>query len=183
MLTDMLARLMGRSGLREGARPKGHWTVRCLSPEGEVKWETEWDNLVVNEGLDYLLDVGLSGGTQTSTWYVGLIDGSSPTIAAGDTLGSHAGWTENTNYSEAARQTWTDGGVSSQSVDNSGSTADFSIDTNGQTIGGAFLASDNTKGGTTGTLYAAGTFSTAKSADNGDTLQVTATFTTADDGS
>jgi hypothetical protein len=85
-----------------------------------------------------------------------------------------------TAYDEAARQTWTDGGVSSQSVSNSASPATFTISTDGTTVGGLFLTSVSTKGGTTGTLYAAGAFSAGdKSLDDNDTLDVTATFTQA----
>lgn len=146
---------------------------------GEIKWQTQWENLVTNAGLDYSLDVALSGGSQISTWYVGLINGS-PTIAAADTMSSHSGWTENTNYSESTRVTWSDGGVSSQSVTNSASKADFTCNSDSQTIAGAFLTSVSTKGGTSGTLYAAGEFASAKSLDTGDTLSVTATFTAAD---
>lgn len=176
------AGLTARKQVAAGVQVTGQWEIICRGPDGRVKWREAWQNLVVNAGLDHLLDVALSGATQITTWYVGLINGASPTIAAGDTMASHAGWTENQNYTEATRPAWTDGGVSGQSVDNSASKATFSIDTNSQTIGGAFLVSDSTKGGTTGTLYAAGTFSSAKSADNGDTLEVQATFTSADDG-
>ena len=155
----------------------GNWQITCRDPEGNVKWVEEIENLVVNEGLDHALDIVLSGGTQITTWYVGLTDGT-PTIAAGDTLSSHAGWTEIQAYDEATRETWTDGGVSGQSVDNSGTVASFAVNANSTTVGGAFLASDNTKGGTTGTLYAVGAFSGGdKTADSGDTLEVTATFT------
>lgn len=158
---------------------EGHWSVECFDKYGNLKWVDTFKNLVTNEGLDHLLDVALSGATQVSTWYVGLTDGT-PTTAAGDTLASHAGWSEVTAYDEAARQTWSDGGVSSQNVDNSASKASFTISTNSTTVGGAFLASDSTKGGTTGTLYAVGAFSAGdKSLDASDTLQVTATFTTA----
>lgn len=169
-------------GLSGRARIRGRWEVRCLRPDGSLKWRDEIRNLVVNAGLDHLLDATLSAGTQITTWYVGLT-ASSPTPAAGDTMSSHGGWTENQNYDEAVRQTWSDGGVSSQSVDNSGNTADFTMSSDSDTVGGAFLASDNTKGGTTGTLYAVGAFSGGdKSVDDGNTLQVTATFTMADDG-
>jgi len=178
---DFGASVRKGSPMSEGARVKGEWTVTCRRPDGSVRWREQYSNVVTDEGQDHLLDVTLSAATQSTSWYIGLLDGSSPTIAEGDTLGSKS-WTENTNYSESDRVTWSDGGVSSQSVDNSGSVASFSIDTDSQTIGGAFLADDNTKSGTTGILYAVGTFSSAKSADDGDTLEVTATFTMADDG-
>lgn len=137
-------------------------------------------NIVVNEGLDAFLDVHLSGGTQITSWFLGLTTGT-PTFAAGDTLASHAGWTEFQDYDEAARVAWTDGGVSGQSVDNSGSVATFTSSSDANTAGGAFLASDNTKGGTTGTLQAGAAFGSDKTLDTGETIDVTATFTSADD--
>lgn len=170
-----------KSSFEATARPKGSWRMECRDKHGKLKWIEQWDNLVVNSGLDHLLDVAFSAGSQITSWYIGLINGS-PTIAAGDTMASHGGWTENQNYDEATRQAWTDGGVSGQSVDSSGSPAVFTISTDSQTIAGAFLTSDNTKGGTSGTLYAAGEFANPKSLDDGDTLTVTATFTQADDG-
>lgn len=171
-----------RRGADVGGRAgfDGTYAVTCTAPDGTVKWTAPIHNLITNAGLDHALDVTLSGGTQVTTWYVGLTDGT-PTVAAADTSSSHAGWTEVTAYSESVRQTWTDGGVSSQSVTNSGSVASFSINANATTIGGAFLISVSTKGGTTGTLYSAGAFTVGdKTADSGDTLEVTATFTAAD---
>lgn len=172
---------------------QGFWQFRAYFPREtndpretlQLKWEDEFENLVVNEGLNHILDIVLSGGTQLTTWYLGLINGSSPTIAAGNTYASHGGWSENTNYSQSNRPTWSDAGPSSQSITNSASPATFSINSNGQTIGGAFLASNNTKGDTAASgarLYAAGAFASAKALDNGETLTVTATFTAADDG-
>jgi hypothetical protein len=159
---------------------KGIWHVVCRGANGSPKWEETVRNLIVDAGVNHALDVALSNGTQTATWYIGLKNAG--TIAAGDTMASHAGWTENENYSESVRQTWSDGGVSSKSVDNSGSPATFSIDTDSQTIAGLFLTSDNTKGGTSGTLFSAADFASAKAVDNGDTLEVTYTVTGADDG-
>ena len=170
-----------RSGVASQAKARGLWKAECRDKNGNLKWVEMWENLIVNEGLNYLLDAGLSGGTQITSWFLGLIN-ASPTIAAGDTMSSHSGWTENTAYDEATREAWTDGGVSGQSVSNSGSPAVFTGSTDGQTLGGAFLTSNSTKGGTSGTLYAVGEFSTTKNLDDGDTLTVTATFTQADDG-
>lgn len=164
------------AALGNGIGTKGVWKARCFDPEGNLKWEDSWDNIVVDEGLDYALGATLTGATQTTTWYVGLTDGT-PTTDGGDTMSSHAGWTEVTAYSEADRQTWTAGSVASQTVDNSGSPATFTGDTNGTTVGGAFLVSDNTKGGTSGTLFSVGAFQAGdKTLDNGDTLEVTAEY-------
>jgi hypothetical protein len=176
---EMSATVGKRAGQDAVVGFENRWEFVCRDKHGNIKWTDHIDNIVVNAGLDYILDAGLSGGTQVTTWYVGLLS-DSPTVAAADTMASHSGWTEVTAYDEATRQTWTDGGVSGQSVSNSGSPAVFTISTNGTDIGGAFLVSDDTKGGSTGTLYAAGAFSAGdKSLDDGDVLSVTCTATAA----
>jgi hypothetical protein len=97
-------------------------------------------------------------------------------------MSSHCGWTEVTAYDEAARQAFTPGSVASQSVNNSASKAVFTISSS-VTVGGAFLVSNSTKGGTTGTLYSAGAFSGGNRAlVDDDVLNVQATFSQADDG-
>ena len=165
--------------LRQAAMFGGHWDVECRDKDGNVKWRDTVKNIVVNAGLNHLLDVALSAATQITTWSIGLLS-ATPTVAAGDTMSSHAGWTEVQAYDEANRVAWSDGGVSGQSVSNSGSPAAFTVNANGTQIGGAFLISSNTKGGTTGTLYAAGAFTAGnKDLDDNDVLTVTATFTSA----
>lgn len=149
----------------------------------KLRWQDGAPNLVVNTGLNHYLDSTLSGATQITAWLIGLTD-DSPTVAAGDTMASHVGWTEFTEYSEANRQSWVDGGVSGQSVDNSASTADFSCnnDTNGG-LGGLFFTDNNTKGGSTGLLFSAAALSGGnKPIGNGDTARATYTQTMADDG-
>ena len=165
----------------ESVRVGGEFKVTCRDSEGRVKWEDIAKNLVVNVGLQHILDVLFAGSTQVDPWYVGLTDGT-PTVAAGDTAASHAGWTEVTAYDEANRQAFVDVRTG-QSVDNSASKAAFTIDTNSTTVGGAFLISDNTKGGSSGTLLCAAAFTGGdKVADDNDTLSVQYTFTAADDG-
>lgn len=176
---EMSADVISRARQNMQAGFENCWEFVCRDKDGNEKWRDHIDNIVVNAGLNYILDAGLSGGTPVTSWYIGLLS-DSPTVNAADTMASHSGWTEVTAYDEADRQAWTDGGVSGQSVSNTGSPADFTISTNGTDIGGAFLTSDNTKGGSTGTLYAAGAFSAGdKSLDDGDELSVTCTATAA----
>ena len=120
---------------------------------GEVYSHEEFENLIVNAGLTYLVGSALLSTTAITTWYLGLT-AASPTIAAADTMGSHAGWTEFTTYSEAVRQTATLVAGAAGAAGNSASPATFSINGSG-TIGGVFLTSNNTKSGTTGTLFSA----------------------------
>lgn len=177
-----------------GIQLRGRWKARFRNPARRRKtgtiygwdewfdeWHTEWTNLVVAVGVDHILDVGLSGGAQDTTWFIGLTDGT-PTIAAADTMSSHSGWVEVTAYDEATRQAWVDGGVSVGSVSNSGSPATFTISTNSTTIGGSFLVGVDTKGGTGGVLYAAGAFGSGDVTLNQTaTIDISASFTAADD--
>lgn len=147
-----------------------------------LQWAWEGHNLVVDVGIDYALDAALSGGTAISAWFVGLTD-DTPSPAAGDTMASHVGWTTFTEYSNATNPAYVDGGVTAGSMDNSASTADFSIDndTNGG-LGGIFLTDLNTKGGTTGQLYSIVAITGGnRVVNNGDTVEATYTFTAADD--
>lgn len=163
----------------EGLKARGYIVATCYKPDGTIRWHDENHNLVVNEGLNYILDSALSGGTQTTTFYVGLKN--TGAMAAGDTMGSHSNWTENTTYSQANRVTWVEAGVSSFTLTNSASKAQFGI--NGSTtIYGAFITTNNTKGGTTGTLICGGNFASSRSAENGDTLEITYSLAIADDG-
>jgi hypothetical protein len=86
--------------------------------DGKIIEEFEDHNLVVNEGLNHMLDVLLHGSTQVATWYLGVFEG---------------------NYTPVATVT--------------------------------------AKSATTGTLFSAAAFSSAKSVVSGDQLLLTYTFT------
>jgi hypothetical protein len=153
------------------------YTFEARDKNGKLKWVETIENIVVNTGLDDILDKYYKGSTYTAAFYVGLTDGT-PTVAAADTMASHAGWTEVTAYDEAVRQTLTLGSVSGQSVDNTASKAVFTISADSTTVGGGFITTNSTKGGSTGTLVGAAAFTAAdKSLDDDDTLTVTVTLT------
>jgi hypothetical protein len=122
-----------------------------------------------------------SGSAYTATWFVGLYGAaSSNDPAASDTAASHAGWTEITPYSNANRPTCTFGTATTADpsvISNSSSPAQFSINM-AATVGGAFLISNNTKGGSTGILFSASDFASPgdRTVASGDTLNVTYTF-------
>jgi len=147
------------------------WRMVAKDENGNVKWIDEGKNLIVDTGLDYFLENDIVA----STLYIGLTD-STPTVAAGDTMASHAGWTEITAYSESVRGTWGQGAASGGVTTNA---VAVTFTANGtSTVGGGFLTTDNTKGGSSGTLFS------AKAATEGDralilndTLDVTITLT------
>jgi hypothetical protein len=151
---------------------KNIWKVTCLDSNGNVKWAEEKKNLITTVGLNHILDTQFHASTQVTTWYIGLKGAGTP--AAGDTMASHATWSEISDYS-GDRKEWTEGAASAGSMTNAAS-VDFTI--NGTaTIAGAFLNTAST--GTAGTLYGVVDFSSARSVISGDTLQVTVTVTAA----
>lgn len=122
---------------------------------GKLEWKDGFDNLVVTEGRNELLDRLVKNVPANVLWYVGLKDIGAPVAA--DTMASHASWSEIAPYSDANRPGFTAGTISAGSVDNSASKASFSINA-ADNVFGAFLSSDNTKSGTSGKLFGAGEF-------------------------
>jgi hypothetical protein len=166
------------------ATAKGVFRFECYGPDGKLKWVDETDNLVVNAGLAYMAGSALTSVTQITTWYIGLYGaGASNTPAAGDTMASHAGWTEVVPYSNATRVTPTFVTATTANpsvVTNSASPAAFTINAT-STVGGAFLTSGSAKSGTAGTLFSAADFSSPgdRNVISGDTLNVTYTMSLA----
>ena len=158
----------------------GVFHVKCFDKDGNLKWEEKNHNLVVNVGLQDMNAKYFTGSSYTAAWYIGLYGaGSSNNPAASDTMSSHAGWTEVTAYSQSTRPACTFGTPTTADpsvATNSASPASFSINSS-TTIGGAFLVTNNTKGGTTGTLFSASDFTGGdRAVISGDSLTVTYTF-------
>lgn len=169
------AGLVARSGVAEGARATGRYVAECIAPDGTVRWRDEIANLVTTAGKNDALDKYLAGSSYTAAWYLGLISSAGySSVDAADTMGSHAGWAEFTGYSQANRPAATFGSASGGSKATS-SASSYTINAGG-TAKGCFLASNNTKSGTTGVLYSAGLFSGGdRAVQSGDTLNVSYT--------
>lgn len=174
-LREVLRRLLGGTF---------HWTHK--DPDGDVldRWDSK--NIVTNEGLDHLLSSGLAGGTQITSWFILLKDNTGDPLDGTETYATPF-FSEITSYDEATRPAWTAGAVSGQSVDNSGAVATFTISATVTVYGAGLVGGGtdaDTKGNTAGggTLYAASNFASSKALNDNDTLEVTYTFTAADDG-
>jgi len=169
----------------EGARGGGTFHFQCFDKDGNLKWEDSAKNLVVNTGLQDMNTKYFKGVSYSAAWYIGLVQGpaSGNTYAAGNTLASHAGWTEDTNYSGGNRATATFGTATTADpsvIDNSGSVAVFSI-TGTTTIAGAFLTTTQSNSSTSGLLFSVSNFTGGdRAVINGDTLNVTYQFSLAD---
>lgn len=166
------AGVVARPGFTETAGvPKFHYDVVCLGADGEEKWRDEFWNLVTTAGKTDIVDKYFKGSAYTAGWYLGLKGAGS--AAAGDTLASHATWSEVNPYT-GTRPAISFGTTASGS--NTATAVTYTI-TGSATVAGAFIAS--AASGTTGTLYSAGDFGAARSVASGDSLQVTCTVSVA----
>jgi hypothetical protein len=174
--------LTTNKGATERVGAGGVFTVTCVGADGVEKWSDTFHNLVVNEGLQDMNAKYFQGSGYTAAWYLGLVQGpgSGTTYAAGNTLASHAGWTElvpGTAYT-GNRKAVTFGTATTADpsvISNSASPSSFAMLVNSTVVAGAFLCS--VASGTSGVLFSAGDFTGGdKTVDNGDTLNVTYTF-------
>lgn len=132
-------------------------------------------NLVVNEGLNYLLDAGLGGASPLTTWYLGLFEGNYTPVGSDTGASIASNSTESTAFAATTRALWSPTASAAQSVTNSASRASYTFNAT-KTIYGAFLISNSTLNGTAGKLFAAARFTSPKSVVNADQLLLTYTF-------
>lgn len=184
---NAVATLQTNAVVPEGMGIEGHYHVVCHDKDGNLKWEEKFPNLVVAVGKQLMLDTLLTGSSYTVVGpFLGLISGSGNTFAAADTMSSHGGWSEFTAYTvggSAVRGTAvfgsaTSSGLTPSNVTTSAASAiTYTITGGGGTIGGCFLVTgsgaSSTISNTSGTLYSAGAFGTAKVTTAGDTVSVT----------
>lgn len=178
---EMQCAVKSGMGAGDGVKGGGIFAIQCHDKDGNLKWQSDTHNLVVNAGLQDMNAKYFTGSGYTAAWYLGVYGAAaSNNPASSDTMSSHVGWTEVTSYSEATRPACSFGVPTTADpsvATNAASPATFSI--NGTTtIGGAFLTTNNTKGGTTGVLFSAGDFAAPgdRSVVAGDTLTLTYTF-------
>ena len=165
----------------EKVKAGGVFTVQCHDKDGNLKWEAKTPNLVVNEGLKAMNEAFFTGSNYSAQWYLGLYgSGATNDPAPGDTMASHAGWTEVTAYSETPRPASNFGTATTADpsvISNAGSVAIYTM-SGATVVGGAFLTSDNTKGGTTGILFSAADFEAPgdRTVISGDVINLTYQF-------
>jgi hypothetical protein len=176
---------------RSKAVLKGRFVVEHWR-NGQRYNEYHFDNGIVDEGKDKLLDVMFDGATQISTWYLGMIDNAGFTALADDDTYDDIdqagnGWDEFTSYTDGnnggnttTRPQWGPDPASAQSITNS-TVAVYDITGSG-TVKGIFAvgggAAPQTKGdhAAGSTLWATALFTSGDvTVQNGDQLKVTYT--------
>lgn len=136
-------------------------------------------NLIVNEFRTDALEQLFGSTAKRGTYYIAPFAGNVTPVSTWDASNFTSNSTEFTNYDEATREEWTVGSVSSFSIGNSASRAQFTIGAGGQTtIWGAGLLSESAKSSTAGVLVAASKAASAR--DNlvdGDIVTIGYTIT------
>lgn len=170
--------------------PKSSLPLTSIS-SGLFEWEL-WDggkpvargafhNTSTVVGRNLMQNCMFNGTSQSSTWYMGLIDEDDfDSLSVNDTMSSHSGWTENTDYSQGTRPEWAADTAAGGSITNS-TRATFTISAD-TSIVGCFVINENTKSGTTGTLFSTGRGSAPRRLTNGQSLKVSYTHTLATGG-
>lgn len=142
---------------------------RFLDRHGHVVRRSRTRNLVTTAGKNDLGAKYFQGSSYTAAWYVGLKGAGTP--AAGDTMPSHASWTEITAYTQSTRVLLQLGAWSSGAANNSANRAIFTANA-ATTIHGYFLTNTSGKGGATGILYSVSNFSASRSLTSGQAERV-----------
>jgi hypothetical protein len=176
---NTVASFVANTSMQQATKAGGVYHVQCLDKDGNLKWEESMPNLVVNEGLQEMNTQYFKGSSYTASFFLGLIQGpgSGTSYSATDTLASHAGWTEFTNYT-GIRKAVTFGSATSAdpSVIATASAISYTISGGGGVVAGAFLCTVSS--GTSGLLFSEADFQSPgdRAVVAGDTLNVTYTF-------
>jgi hypothetical protein len=153
------------------------YTFRAYDKNGNLLWEDVIHNTVCDLGITDVWEQYFNGANYTAGHYITLIS-VTPTVATGDDMTTHAGWTEVVAYDEATRPQLVWDSASNKEIDNSSSPARFTISTNNTTFGGAVITTSDQKSGTAGILFGGGAFSNGnKQLSDGDYVDVTVTIT------
>lgn len=156
--------------------------VECWR-DGKLAWSERNHNIVTTQGLNSILNVQFNGGTQITTWYIGIVE-TDTTATAAMTYATPV-YTESSAYAEATRPAFVEAASTVGVCTNSASKADFTINATKTIYGTALVGGGSaatTKADTAGggTLFAYAKFSAGKAVVATDVLKVTITITAAD---
>jgi hypothetical protein len=151
------------------------YDFECIGVDGEVRWTAREENLIPDVGRDYILNAALTGGSQLSTWYIGLYENTHVPVVSDTMTSLLADAGEITTYTSAGslRLQLQAGALSAGVYSNVATKAEFVFTAN-KSVRGGFIASSAAQGATSGTLLSAVYNSSAKAVNAGETLRVTA---------
>jgi hypothetical protein len=134
-------------------------------------------NKVVNEGLDFMLNVMFNGTAAKATWYCAIFEDDYTPLAAN--IYATPGYAECTAYGEATRPEYVEAASTARSTSNTASKAVFTMN-NTKTVYGGSLVSSNVKGDTAAggaVLFCSSKLAASKSVVSGDIINLTITIT------
>lgn len=134
--------------------PKGKYHLVHRAADGTIISEEVIENLITNEGKNYILDAAFNTTALTTVsdvLYFTIFSGAfSPAVGS---LYATPGGTENTNYTEGLRQVWGAGAAAGQSVTN-GTAATITAASGGISVTGIGVVTSPTEqtGGVSGDI-------------------------------
>jgi hypothetical protein len=171
------ASFIGNNSQIENVEMHGRYVAECFDANGNIKWSEAIENLVTTVGKNDLLDKYLAGSAYTAAIVMGLKG--TGTAVVGDTQASHATWLEvglaNVPAYSGTRKTPAFSAAAAGSKATSAAVS-FTF-TSGGTVAGVFInqGGSATIDNTTGILYSAGDFASARVVVATDVLNVTYT--------
>lgn len=124
-------------------------------------------NRIPQAGIDYLIQAPFGDVAPISNWYCGMFRNNFLPVASTTSADIPSAMGEFVDYSEATRPLWVREYNGLGTMDNAGTRAVFTP-TADRLLYGAFIASNPTKGGSTGLLLSVVRFSTAKQVYRGE---------------
>lgn len=141
-------------------------------------WEKEGDNLIVTQGLAYILSVAFGSTPKPASYHLALFSGSTAPAANWTAASFAATANEITSmtegYTAATRPTWTPpASTATNQIDNMAAVASVTIATaSSLNVTGAALLTNSARGGTTGSLISASKYAATRVFQDGDTYDI-----------
>lgn len=141
------------------------------------EWQFAGKNLVVNEGLEYILNVALGNTAKPDGIYLALFSGTSTPLAtwsANDFASKSSEITsQSEGYDAATRQAWTPSAAVVNVIDNYAAATSLTMKSaSSVTVRGAALLTDNERGGTGGKLLSVAKYANSREFQEDDTYEV-----------
>ena len=151
---------------------KGVWVGKIIDVAGKVRDTFECTNLVVDEGINEVLNRTFNGASNAGSEYIGIHSTNLSPSANWNYASIGTTITEVVAYDEAARPEWITNSATDKSVTNAG-VAEFSVNAQ-STVWGGFIVTNSTKQptGSTGIMFAALNFASSKTVEAGEKIQI-----------
>lgn len=150
------------------------YTLEHIATDGSIISTEVVDNLIPDEGRDYMLAAAMLAGSQFPTWYLGLYTEERIPVVGDDMASLLGDAVESVTYDGSVRLPLVTDALNDGLFSNASTPAEFDYLVSAETVRGGFITSSPTRGTTTGLLLSAVLFPSPKILEAGATLRVTA---------